>query len=294
MRRRPFFNSQPEPGEKPAGRHGRLLWKLEKRRMEAACLAAATGLGSALALHLLRKKELSDLKSQRGQKARELEKLGAKTAGYAVQHGRASHGDVDSFLASVRSEMISDLRGQIQSSDLLILEMESENPGLSFVRDSGTLTAAFAAAIALGVFSIRMLAKREERKAAKKKDAPKPRERKNAVQAEDIAHAPTCIPAPASPPASEKFPRPPYFSELFEDLKNSVREEMRSPGSEEAAEALLCVMPRKEVEELIKWPETIEFYIASHRRELEEFLSEKGIDPKALFRSLGGEVTSLF
>ena len=302
VHRRPFVFNQPEPGKKASKRYSNLFREFERHKHAAAGITVAAGATSASALQLLRKNDLNDAIRHRGQKVKELERVKAETAVCSGQSSYTSRSSVDSFIASARSELAADLREQISASEALILQMESDIPGYSFARDSGLITAAFAAAMAVALVGVKALAEREERAAAiakKAEEPPKPRGRRIAEQLEDIAHAQTQFPAPVAPPKEEeapegKFPRPPYFNELFSGLKRSLREEMRSPGSEEAAEAFLCVMGRNEVEDLMHWPETIELHIAKHRDRLKEFLEKKKIDPRHLFERLGPEITGLF
>ena len=302
MHRRPFVSNQPEPGAKASNKYSERLREFEKFKLHAAGFSVTAGFTAALVSYLLRVKQLNNEIQHRNQNVKELGRLESATLMYRSQPNYASKGNMGSFLASVRGGMVRDLHNEVSTSDLLILQMESDIAGCTFARDGALLMTAFAAAMIVGIVGTRAIAKREEREAAINKKAEEPpnpgRERRIVQQFEDIAHAQTCIPAPVAPPevavSEEKFPRPPYFHELFNDLKRSLREEMRFPGSAEAAEAFLCVMPRKEVEDLIQWPETIELHIAANKNRLKEFFKEKGIDPRHLFERLGPEVTDLF
>jgi len=267
-----------------------------------AALSVCAGLAGAGASYALRMKQLNDEISRRNHNVRELNKLRMVRATSQGNSAYASNTNIDAFLESARVEMAKTLQEKVAVSDALILEMESDIAGYSFARDGALTMVAFVAAMIVVIVKARALAKREERLAAiskKAEEPPKPRERRPVEQMEDIGHALTCIPAPAATPKEAeapegKFPRPAYFDELFTDLKRSLREEMRSPGSTEAAEAFLCVMGRREAEDLIHWPETIELHISTHRVRLGEFFKEKGIDPRHLFARLGPEVTDLF
>ncbi|NYZ61098.1 hypothetical protein H0O01_05380 [Candidatus Micrarchaeota archaeon] len=293
MQRRPFFFNQPEPGRKASKAD------FEKYKMHAAALSVGAGLAGAAVSYALRIRQINKEIRKREEALGRMEKLQKIHSAPQSQSEYASNGNMDAFLTTTRAGMMADLREEAKLSDVMIADMESEIAGYYFARDGACLMIAFASAMLIGFAGWRILARKEERKPA----APAPqeggqRERRAAVEMEGPAHAPTQIPAPAPPPPvvamEEKFPRPPYFNELFNDLKRSIREEMRSPGSAEAAEAFLCVMSRNEVEDLIHWPETIELHIAKNRDRLKEFLKEKKIDPRHLFERLGPEVTDLF
>ncbi len=125
MRSRQIFYAQPEPGKKASNRHSNLLRKFERHKLEAAAIPAAMGLGSAAVLYFLKMKQLNDEICLRNQKVKELERIRAETAVFPRQPNYASQGSVDSFIASVRKEEAKELREQVSTSDLLIMEMES-------------------------------------------------------------------------------------------------------------------------------------------------------------------------
>ncbi len=295
MHSRQIFYAQPEPGKKASNRHSRAIRWFEKHKAHAAAMSATAGFSAALALYLLRLKQFNEEASRRDGKARELKKLNSSRTGIQSSSAHASNTDIDNFIESSRAEMAGELREGIAVSEALLLEMESDIAGASFVRDGCFFTAAFAAAMILGIVALKGLAAKEERKAAldkKPEEPPQPDAEEPSQPEEDIVHAETQIPAPE--PKPEKFMRPEYYDEFFEDLKKSIREEMGSLGSEEAAEAFLCVMKQKEIEELLNWPEMIAVHIEKNRDGLREFLQERNIDPKHLFARLGREVTDLF
>ena len=299
MQRRPFFFNQPEPGRKASKTNFREYKRFERYKLHAA-LSVGAGLAGAGVSYAWRIRQINEQMQKREQALGRMEKLQKIHSAPQSQSAYASNGNMDAFLTTTRAGMMADLGEEAKLSDVMIADMESEIAGYYFARDGACLMTAFASAMLIGFAGWRILARKEERKP----DAPGPheggqRERRAAVEMEGPAHAPTQIPAPVAPPKEtevpeEKFPRPEYFNELFNDLKRSIREEMRSPGSAEAAEAFLCVMGRKDVEDLIHWPETIELHIAKNRDRLKEFLEEKKIDPRHLFERLGPEVTDLF
>jgi len=301
MRHRQICFRQPEPGRRASNRYSKLLREFERHKPAAAAAPIAMGLGCALALHLLRKAELNGEISRRDQNAQKLKRIDVARERAHGHPSYASNTNIDVFLKNVMAEVAEELRNEISASDVRILELESEAPGCSFVKDSGLITAAFAAAMLAGIAGIKMLAKSEERKAAlcKKVEEPqKPLEGRAAERPEGITHA-TAEFSPAvalqkEEPPGAKFQRPAYYDLFFNDLKSSISEEMGLLGSAEAAEAFLCVMGRKDIEELVEWPETIEIHIAANRDALREFFAEKKIDPKALFARLGPEVAGLF
>lgn len=298
MQRRHISHIQPEPGKKLSRPSFRKYKELDRYRPHAAALSVAAGALGAGISYALRAKALNDEMAHRNNLVKELSRLqSSRTTSSSVSI--SASGNVDSFLTALRAGMIKDLQGRIGNSELLLMEMESDIPGYSSARDGAIAMAAFAAAMIIAVAGITIGKRREEREEAlKKKPGEQPRGRKTAQEMEDIGHTETCIPAPAAPPKQEvpeaRFKRPEYYDKLFPELKRSIREEMGPLGSEEAAEAFLCVMPRSEIEELINWPETMVVHIEKNRDGLREFLQEKRVDPRHLFARLGPEVTGLF
>ena len=295
MNWRQYSHNQPEPGR----RLGKPELRAQFRRAaKAAGVALGAGLATGAGSCIVRKNQLRDETRHRDGIVAELKKLESEQSAYVSQSNTASS-NIDSFIANAGKEMIADLRVELQQSNSSISGMEAGIAGADFVKDGLFATFMVSAIMILGgIGAVIATGNKGEQPGPgeKPKEAEGKRERRIAQEFEDPAHALTQIPAPepSKPVNSEKYKRPDYFDELFPELKKSVTGYIGPFGSVEIAEVLLCVLKRKEVEEIINWPQTLGEYVRDNSPGIKEFLAPRDIDPRRLFARLTSEIPGLF
>lgn len=294
MHIRQFSHNQPEPGRK--------LGKQEmgarfRRAAKAAGVAFTAGVVTGVGSCVVRKKQLRDEAGHRDGIVAELKKLESVQNAY-VSESNTSPGNIDSFMADAGKEMIADLREELQQSNSSISDMEEGMEGAEFVKDGLFASFMVSAIIILGgIGAIIATGNRGEGPGKKPEEGPDgKRERRIVGEIGNPAHAQAPMPAPEPPkPAdSEKYKRPDYFDELFPELKKSVAGHVGPFGSVEIAEVLLCVLKRKEVEEIIEWPQALGECVRDNGASIREFLASRNIDPGRLFARLSSEIPDLF
>ena len=239
MHQKHFCNHQPQ-------RAARVQAVLDRHKAKVVASPLVAGAAGALASHFIRVAELRKEAARNKDLSAKLKKLENAEKHSWEQMNRAST-NVDSFLVDARKDLITETRAELEGSNALVAEMESDVAGYSSVMDGGIAAAAFAAGLLAVFVVIRFLKKREKKRQEQQKSGEPERERKIARQMPDLAHAQTELKPPE---------RPTYFAEYYSDLVKAIRGQVRKDTGP-VAEAVLMVLPLADIHRILESPEEL-------------------------------------
>lgn len=127
---------------------------------------------------------------------------------------------------------------------------------------------------AAGVAAAAIFAVLAARRMLRKKKQPKPeRKRKVVQQGPSVPFAETMLAKPG---------KPEYFDELYGPLCRALRKQLRAHTAE-VCEVLLIVLPRHDIDDILKYPTNLGYRVHGCCRQIHTMLIMRGIDPEAAF-----------
>ncbi|MEW5997148.1 MAG: hypothetical protein AB1657_06200 [Candidatus Micrarchaeota archaeon] len=262
----------------PQPRYARMLSALESRKKAAAASPLAAGGTAALISYLARMKALNDEIAHNNRLSAELGRREKLERQPAAQPGFAST-RIDSFIAGAKKEMVKETQRELQRSDSLIADMESDFAACSYVRDGGIAAAALAAALLAAYSTLRIVRRKDKRRQEEQKAAEPHRERKVAQPMPDLAHARTEL---------KPVEKPPYYCHYHSRLTRKLRHQM-GENSAAVAEIALMAFPLAAIHMIIDDPSEIGPCIGMQRAYYELFTREllkRGLRPDEIFLNM--------
>lgn len=237
----------------------------------------AVGIGAGTASFAIRSHERQDAWKECAKLEKELGELGKKSP--QTRAGHLANENLDRFLQEAVAELRVEKEQELSAAKSRLAAVNSGLDSHDYIQDGLFTSVIFSCALGLSFLWQKMQGRAGKNSQPESKTAPE----KAAPQTETI------------PGEQPQFPRPPYYEEYFLRLKKAIKREMGPLGSEEAAEVLLRVLPREEMEEIIRDRSHLPYAVRNHWGKIGTVLmEEKGIEPERLFSRLEFDTLDIF